>query len=117
MPAYQRHQRVESLIQEEISAILLREVEFEGMLVTVTGVAVQKDLDYAIVYFSVIPSEKSKAAEELLIKRQKYLQHLLREKIHIKPMPELRFELDRGQEHAAKVEKAFIEIEKEEKSR
>ena len=55
---FQRHQRVESLIQEELNQIILKEAEFPGALVTVTAVMVQKDLDYANVMISVIPGEK-----------------------------------------------------------
>lgn len=112
MYSYQRHQRVESLIREELNKIILRELEFGGALVTVTNVLVQKDLDYAAVSVSVIPTEKTKEVLAVLDKNRGRLQHLLLKKIQIKPMPEIRFQIDGGLEKAAEVERAFLEIEK-----
>lgn len=109
---YQRHQRVSSLIQEELNKIILRELEF-SVLVTVTNVDVQKDLDYATVNVSVLPSEKNKEVLEILNKNQRRLQHLLLKKINIKPMPKIQFKIDSGLEKAAKIEKSLLGIEKE----
>lgn len=109
---FQRHQRVESLIREELNKIILRELEFDGALVTVTEVAAQKDLDYADIQISVLPTEKSGEVLKTLGKNRRRIQHLLLEKIHIKPMPEIRFVSDIGLEKAAELEKKFLDIEK-----
>ena len=114
---YQRHQRVESLIREELDKLILKELEFPGALVTVTGVDIQKDLDYAIINVSVIPNENEAEVLKVLDKSRKHLQHLLLRKINIKPMPEIRFKIDIGLERAAEVEKALLEIEKEKNGR
>ena len=114
---YQRHQRIESLIIEELNKIILRELEFSGALVTITEVEAQKDLDYAIIYVSVLPSAKSEEALKQLNNNRKQLQHLLLRKIEIRPMPELRFQIDRGLEKAAEIERKFIDIEREEKNK
>lgn len=113
---FQRHQRVESLIREELNKIILRELEFDGALITVTGVVAQKDLDYADIQISVLPTEKSKEVLTILDKNRSHLRHLLLKKIQIKPMPEIRFKLDIGLEKAAEIEKTFLEIEKEQKN-
>ncbi|MBI3046235.1 MAG: 30S ribosome-binding factor RbfA [Candidatus Harrisonbacteria bacterium] len=113
---YQRHQRVESLIREELDKLILKELEFPGALMTVVGVEAQKDLDYAAVKVSVIPAEKGEEVLKILIQNQKNLRHLLLKKINIKPMPEIRFKLDLGLEKAAEIEKTFIKIEKEQKN-
>ena len=109
---YQRHQRVESLIREQLDKLILKELEFPGALVTLVGVETQKDLDYAAVRVSVIPAEKSEEVLKILIQNQKNLRHLLLKKINIKPMPEIQFKLDLGLEKAAELEKTFIKIEK-----
>ena len=114
--AYQRHQRVESLIRDKLNELILRELEFGEALVTVTEVEVQKDLDYANIKVSVIPGTKSQQVIKNLNQYKKRLEHLLLRKINIKPMPELRFAVDLGLEHAAEMERAFMEIEKETKS-
>ncbi len=116
MPSFLRHERVSSLIQQEFSPILLREVEFEANLVTITRVEVQKDLEFAEIYISVIPNELGAKTVELLQKRRPFLQKVLLKKINIKPMPELRFHLDTGAKQAADIEKLFIEIEKKDEN-
>jgi len=116
MLPFRRHQRVESLIQEELNNLILKEVEFSGALVTVISVHVQKDLEYVDIGISVIPTARSGEALKILEKNRKYLQHLLLKKINIKPMPEIRFKIDYGIAKAAELEKKFIEIEKEEKN-
>ncbi len=113
--SYQRHQRVESLIRDKLNELILRELEFDGALVTVTEVEVQKDLDYANIKVSAIPSDRIDSAVKILNQNKKRLGHLLLRKINIKPMPELRFSVDIGMEKAAGIEKALLEIEKEEK--
>lgn len=107
---YQRYQRVTSLIQEELNKVILREMEFDGALVTVTEVQVQKDLDYANVLVSVIPDDRSEDVLKTLEKQSKYLEHMLFKKINIRPMPVIRFVLDKGLSNAAEIEKIFLDL-------
>ena len=106
-----RSQRVSSLICEELSKILEREMEFPGALVTITEVEVEKKLESARVMVSVIPSERGSDALLALGKEAGHLQHLLNRKMNIKPMPRIIFELDHGIENAAQVEKRLLEEE------
>lgn len=114
--AFLRHQRVTSLIQEHLNKVILREMEFGGALVTITEVIIQKDLDYADVYVSVIPDERTEEVVMKLNGSKGYLGHLMLKKINIRPMPVIRFIVDTGMSHAAKLEKTFIQIEKEMKT-
>src|SRR3989344_9462182 len=109
---YFRYQRVSVLIKEELSKLIIREIETPGALVTVTDVDVTKKLDLAVIKFSVIPMEKSDDVLKILNKSRGELQHLLLKKINIKPMPHIVFEIDRGLEHAAKIEKILMEDDK-----
>ena len=104
-----RPERASHLIREQISWILLREMEIPGVLITVTDVDVQKDLGRAIVHISFLPFEKSEASIIAIRKRAPYFQHLLAEKMNIRPMPFLVFEIDPGPENAARVEKILSE--------
>ena len=104
-----RKDRVASLIQEELGHLMLRELEFNGALVTITSVDVQKDLEAADVNVSVLPSEQGEEIMKLLRAQQKHLQFLLLRKMNIKPMPTIIFKLDHGLENAARVEKALLE--------
>ncbi len=101
--------RVGQLIRDELAKLILREMEFDGALVTVTEVAVDKKLTAAAVKVSVIPSEKSAEVLKELVVSQGRLQHELNFKLNIKPMPFLRFQIDHGVLNAAKVEKDLLE--------
>ena len=106
-----RPERASALIIEELGKIILKEVEIADTLVTITGVEVTKDLSQATVKISVYPSEKTAETMKMLGKRQGYFQHLLFEKINIKPMPRILFKADAGPEQAARVEKSLMENE------
>jgi ribosome-binding factor A len=103
-----RSERVSKLIREELSKMILREVEFPA-LATITEVEVDKKLEGARVKVSVIPASGEKAVLAELEKRADSLQYLLLRKINIKPMPRISFVLDHGFENAAKVEKLLGE--------
>lgn len=103
-----RSERVSKLIREELAKIIIREVEFSDALVTITAVEVDKKLEHAKVSVSVIPSSSGPAALADLLKRAGALQYLLMKKINIKPMPRIAFELDRGLENAASIEKVLL---------
>ncbi|MEE8131476.1 MAG: 30S ribosome-binding factor RbfA [Candidatus Paceibacterota bacterium] len=106
---FHRPERVSSLIQEELGKIISREVEFPECLVTITSVDVDNKLDRAVVNFSVIPSKNSEEVLKILKKAAGHLQHLLLEKLSIKPLPRIFFEIDYGSEKAAEVEKLLME--------
>ena len=64
-----RPERVQSLIQEELSKIVVREIEFpEGALATITSVEVEKKLEWAKVLVSVIPSSVAAKVMQSLTK-------------------------------------------------
>ncbi len=101
--------RVANLIRDELTKLILREVEFDGALVTVTDISIDKKLEAARVRVSVLPSPKAAAALKTLQAKTGELQHLLSRKLNIKPMPRIRFELDPGPEKAANVEKILLD--------
>ena len=104
-----RPERVAKLIQEELAAMFARELEFPGALVTVSDVEVSKKLDAACVKIGVVPPYKAAAVQEAVNKARAELQFSLTRKLNIKPMPHVRFEIDRGLENAAAVEKKLLE--------
>ncbi len=105
-----RPQRVSNLIREELSLIIVREVEFApGKLITITDVEIDKKLDIARVKVSVLPAEYAPQALTILAKAAGDLQWKTLKKINIRPMPRLIFEIDRGLENAANVEKLLLD--------
>ncbi|HUC31237.1 MAG TPA: ribosome-binding factor A [Candidatus Paceibacterota bacterium] len=113
-----RSERVGKLIREELSKMILREVELPA-LATITEVDVDKKLDAARVKVSVIPASAEKEVLAELTKNAGHFQYLMLRKINIKPMPRIFFEIDHGFENAALVEKLLgqdtIKAQEEEK--
>ena len=104
-----RSQRVSSLIHEELSKIIAREIEFPvGSLATIVDVDVDKNLERAKIGLSVIPASAAAEALRMVNDRAGELQFLLNRKLNIKPMPRLIFQLDHGNENAAAVEKTLL---------
>jgi ribosome-binding factor A len=106
---FYRADRVSKLIREELGKLIIRELEFNGALATITSVEVDKKLEHAVVNVSVLPAASEAGIMLVLEKSVGHLQHLLNNKMNIKPMPRISFALDRGLENAAKVEKLLEE--------
>ena len=105
---HHRPERLGKLIREELSAIILRELEFAGAVVTLADVVVTDKLDHARVKISVWPSEMSREALKTLQDARRDLQYRLMKKIRIRTLPRIDFEIDHGTENAAAVEKALL---------
>ncbi len=102
---FYRSDRVSKLIREELGKIIVREFEFNDALATITTVDVDKKLEHATVNVSVIPASGEEHVLAVLQKSAGHLQHMLNQKMNIKPMPRIVFAPDHGNENAAKVEK------------
>jgi ribosome-binding factor A len=98
-----RQERLASLIKEELSKIILREVEFPGSLVTIIGVEINKKSGRAIAGFSVLPSDNFNKVSKILTKNAPRLEYLLLKKVKI-PIPHIVFRADHGPEKTARVE-------------
>ena len=98
-----------SVIQRELSMLINREIEFrDGALVTITDVQVGDDLENAKVKISALPAEKAEGALKILTKFQPRLQGMLLRIMNVRPMPRIFFELDKGLDNAAEVEKSLL---------
>lgn len=100
-----RPERVGSVIQEELSKMIIRDIELPGGLITVVGVLVDKKLEHAHAHVSVFPESLRATALRALNMKIGEFQHALNRKMSIRPMPLISFAIDRGNENAAKVEK------------
>lgn len=104
-----RNLRVGNLIRDELAELMVRNLEFTDALVTLTDVEVDEKLDVARAKVSILPANKEKEVMRALKQQQGEMQHLLHIKLNIKPMPRLDFELDKGNENAARIEKRLID--------
>ncbi len=94
---YYRSARVSSLIKEELNKIILKELEFEGAVVTILEVEISDRLKEATVKITVYPSNKGADVLLSLIEKRARLQFILLRKINFKPMPKLIFKLEEGE--------------------
>ncbi len=107
-----RKERLSNLIREELSKIIIREINFEGVLMTITEIEISDDFKIGKAKFSTIPSSKEKDALKILTANQNRLQHLLMKKLTMQMLPKITFIIDEGLEKAAKIEKIALDIEK-----
>ena len=101
-----RPQRLGQRILEEISELLVGELKDPRIgLATVTGVRVTPDLRQAIVGIGVLGSaEEKKQTIEGLRAAASFIRHELAERLDIRRVPELTFQLDDSAERAARID-------------
>lgn len=108
-----RMQRVEALIQEEVSRLIEADAETLGM-VSILAVQVQRDLSAATVFIQpVLASDPQALLRELHSKNHAYRTTLLK-RLHLRRIPELHFELDRRGEEIGRIESLLDQIGEEE---
>jgi ribosome-binding factor A len=109
---YARTQRVAKLLREEISRLLQREVKDARIgMVTVTDVRVTNDLKYADVFVYLTGDEERRVeALEGLKSAAGFMRTRLGRDLRIRRTPELRFILDRTQDHAARIHQLLTEV-------
>ncbi len=90
-----RKARFESLLKEEISNIIMREIKNPKIgMVTITRVEVSPDYTHAKVYFTVIPEDKEMETAEALKESAGFIRHILKKNIRAKIIPSLNFIVD-----------------------
>lgn len=108
-----RVDKVEKLIKEEISNILLQKmIEPELGFITVTNVKVSADLKIAKIYLSVLEKEKRVLALDRVNLKIKQIRTELAHRIYLKFVPELKFFLDDTLDYVEKIEGLIEKIHK-----
>lgn len=103
--------RVNELLKRELSALLVREMDFEDLLVTVNQVDVTPDLKSAHVYVSVLGSNGREEVIPALETNRAMLQADLARHVVLKYTPHLIFHLDDSIERGSRVLEILQEIE------
>jgi len=106
-----RIEKVNSLLQKEISQILLKELDFGNTLVTITGVETSRNLLESKILITVLPQEKE---EEILrtLKDNIYdIQKMIDKKLNMRPVPKIHFEIDEGMKNFYRIDKISQEKE------
>lgn len=100
-----RMERIESLLVEEISKALLRDIKNPRVgLVTVTEAKVSKDLSVAKVYVSIMGApEHRKETLEALQHSAGYLQGLFGKRLRLRRIPRIQFIEDESLRQADRI--------------
>ena len=99
-----RLERVCEVLKRELGVILLREIDFAPVLVTVSSVDVTPDLKQAHVYISALgnPGQQRRVLEKLEHQRV-HLQSEIAKRVSLKNTPHLFFKLDGSIERGSRI--------------
>lgn len=105
-----RAEQVSELIKHEINQFIVKELEPPlGTLITITQISTSADLKNTLIYFSVLPVNKTGTATRFLNNNLGRLRHFLNQRIKIFHLPEIKLTVD---DSALKVRKVEREIDK-----
>lgn len=111
-----RIEKINSLLEHEISKILLRDFAFSPeILVTLTRVECSGNLIEAKVFVSVYPDQKADGILRALQKSVYDVQYKINRTLRQRPIPKIRFVKDKVLVTAGKVEELLSQLKKEEK--
>ena len=112
-----RPEQVAGTIRQVIADALTREIRDPRVgFVTVTGVVVTNDLSHARIMVTVPGDEAEKTrALEGLRSAAGFLRSRAARALTTRTVPELHFELDRGVEHASRIEELLESLRREER--
>jgi ribosome-binding factor A len=107
-----RPERVAEAIRQTVAEFLTSDVRDPRVgFVTVTAVEVSGDLAHARVRVSVMGGDEEKARSlEGLASVARFLRAQLAKALPLRVAPELRFELDRGLEHAQQIDRMLRDL-------
>ena len=107
-----RVERLSSLLREEISWILERDIKDPGIgMVTITGVELSKDYRLARVSFSSLLAEGELQGEQRSLNRAiPFIRKLLGKRLDLKIIPEIVFKKDPGPAHAQRIEEIISRL-------
>jgi ribosome-binding factor A len=99
-----RIERVCEVIKRELGVIILREMDFGKVLVTISGVDITPDLKQAHVFVSALgtPAQQQAVLEKLEAARG-YLQSEFAKRVTLKHTPHLYFKIDAAIERGTRV--------------
>jgi ribosome-binding factor A len=113
-----RSERLQEQIRSDLSEMLQRDVVdprlSSGVLISITAVELSEDLRYARVYLSILGSdEQMRAAFDGVRHAAGYLRRGLAQRLMMRFVPELSFELDPSLARGARILELLKEINEE----
>lgn len=119
MPSKIRLTRISDRIRNELSEMLIREVQDPRLTgISVTDVKVDRELAYADIYVSAVEGhERSREVIEGLHSAAGFLRHALSERVDLRVFPRLRFHWDPTPERADHIERVLATLRSEEEAK
>lgn len=118
MPSSVRLQRIADRIRQELSEMLIREINDPRLhQIFITDAKVDRELAFADIYVSAV--EGSARSEEILHgldSASGFIRRELSARIELRAFPRLRFHWDPTPEHADHIERLLAEIKKNERT-
>ena len=99
-----RLERATELIKRELSGIIAKDFILSGVMITLTRVELSSDLQYADIYFMVIPDKLLEQARKMFGKNIFDIQQALNKRLRMRPVPKVRFHKDEALLEAAKLD-------------
>jgi len=109
----QRIQRVNQLIKGQISQLILKEIDFGSVLVTVTEVDTAANLSQSKIKISVLPGEKSEQVMRILKRNVFRLQQVLNKRLAMRIVPKIKFVIDQTEAKAQRIEEILGQIKRD----
>ncbi|OGZ33522.1 MAG: ribosome-binding factor A [Candidatus Portnoybacteria bacterium RBG_19FT_COMBO_36_7] len=100
-----RIERLNELIRQVLGRIILQEEDFgPAVLVTIMKVETSDDVLHSNVFLSVYPTEKGEGVLKRLNRHVFDLQQLMNKKLEMRPVPKIRFVLDKTEAEAQELD-------------
>ena len=117
MPSNVRVQRISDRIRQELSEILIREINDPRLRqIFITDVRVDRELAYADVYVSAVEGvARSIEILQGLKHANGFLRHELTARVELRTFPQLRFHWDPTPENADHIERLLVDLRQSEK--
>src|SRR4030066_510042 len=100
-----RIERLNELIRQVLGRIILQEEDFgPAVLVTIMKVETSDDVLHSNVFLGVYPTEKGEGVLKRLNRHVFDLQQLMNKKLEMRPVPKIRFVLDKTEAEAQELD-------------
>ena len=115
--ASQRLNRISEQMKKELSSIIMNEIKDPRVstMCSIISVKVTPDLKFAKAYVSVYGNDEDKKTSLQGLKNASgFIRKKLGERMKLRNLPEIHFEIDESIEHGARINQLLSEIKKEE---
>lgn len=111
MPSERRLEKINEIIHRFVSDLIRREYDFDS-LVTVISVKTSGNGQDCTIGVTVFPFEKSEIVLKEIEKRIYEIQKRLNRGLNMRPVPKIRFKIDKSEEKGSGILKIIKEVEK-----